>query len=85
MVSSIRDVESSIGDGFKRPTQRELINRPIVRKSIVASQYIQKGDTFSVDNLTTKRPGTGLSPVHWDTLLGTVALKSYQPDELIQW
>ena len=68
MVSSIRDVESSIGDGFKRPTSRELIIGRLSEVNRCISVYPQ-GDTFSVDNLTTKRPGTGLSPVHWDTLL----------------
>jgi N-acetylneuraminate synthase len=84
MVQAIRNIERALGDGIKRPSQSELKNKPIARKSIVASRAIQMGEVFSVDNLTTKRPGTGISPMRWDDIIGTVAHRDYCIDELIQ-
>lgn len=84
MVQAIRNIERALGDGIKRPSQSELKNKPIARKSIVASRAIQMGELFSVDNLTTKRPGTGISPMRWDDIIGTVAHRDYCIDELIQ-
>lgn len=83
MVAAIRAVETALGDGNKRVMPSELSNRAIARKSIVAATAIQAGDTFSADNLTTKRPGTGLSPMAWKQLLGQKASRSYQPDDFI--
>lgn len=85
MVQSIRDIERALGDGIKRPTASERGNLPIVRKSIVARRAIQAGEIFSVDSITAKRPGTGISPMHWDALIGRHASRSYAPDELIEW
>lgn len=84
MIHAIRNIELALGDGLKRPTASELKNRPIARKSIVASSPIRKGEVFSAQNLTVKRPGTGISPMQWDAIIGREATKDFQPDELIQ-
>lgn len=83
MVSAIRNVELAMGDGVKKPTQSEMKNIAVVRKSIVASRYIKKGEIFSEDNLTTKRPGNGISPMRWYEVLGQRAVKDFEEDELI--
>lgn len=83
MVDSIRNIERALGDGIKRPCKSELRNRPIARKSIVASREIMAGELFTVHNLTTKRPGTGVSPMFWDYIIGTVARRAYATDENI--
>jgi sialic acid synthase SpsE len=85
MVQGIRAIELALGDGIKRPTTSEITNLPNVRKSIVAARAIQAGEPFSADNITAKRPGTGISPMHWDALLGRKAMRAYSPDELIEW
>jgi len=85
MVQGIRAIERALGDGIKRPTASERANLPIVRKSLVAMRAIQAGEPFTADNITAKRPGTGISPVHWDALIGRNATRSYAPDELIEW
>ena len=84
MVKAIRNVESSIGNGEKSPSPSEMKNISIVRKSIVARTNICCGDLFTEDNLTTKRPGTGLSPMYWKDLLGKRALRDFKKDELIR-
>ena len=84
MVKAIRNVESSIGNGQKSPSPSEMKNISIVRKSIVARTNICCGDLFTEDNLTTKRPGTGLSPMYWKDLLGKRALRDFKKDELIR-
>lgn len=83
MVAAIRNIEVALGDGIKRPTTGELANRPIVRKSIVASRAIRAGEIFGEDNLTVKRPGTGISPMRWDEFVGRAATRNYAADELI--
>ena len=83
MVAAIRNIEAALGDGIKRPTPSELVNRPIVRKSLVASQNIKAGMAFTSENLTTKRPGTGISAMHWDEFIGRTAARDYTADELI--
>lgn len=85
MVQGIRAIERALGDGIKRPTASERPNLPIVRKSLVASRAIQAGESFSAENITAKRPGTGISPMHWDALIGRNATRAYGPDELIEW
>ena len=85
MVKGIRAVERALGDGIKRPTPSEQRNILTIRKSIVASQKINAGDQYSVENITVKRPGTGISPIHWDALIGRRAQRSYAADELIEW
>jgi N,N'-diacetyllegionaminate synthase len=84
MVRSIRNIQSALGDGRKRPSLSEAKNRNIARKSIVASKSIKKDELFSLENITTKRPGNGISPMRWDEVLGRVASRDYAIDELIE-
>ena len=83
MVQSIRAVEQALGDGVKRPGKNEQQNLIVVRKSIVAARAIKMGEKFTDSNLTTKRPGTGISPMRWDEVVGATAVKSFDADELI--
>lgn len=84
MVSSIRIIESALGDGKKEPSESEKGNICIVRKSIVAKCDIEPGELFTEDNLVTKRPGTGISPMQWDQVLGQKAKRKFSADELIE-
>lgn len=84
MVAAIRNVETALGDGIKRLSQSESRNKLVVRKSLVASRVIKAGEIFTVDNLTTKRPGTGISPMRWDEVIGGVVGRDYSEDELIE-
>lgn len=84
MVAGIRSIEKALGDGNKVITQNEIQNRDVARKSIVASRDIQAGEVFTENNLTAKRPGTGISPMKWDEVIGTKAKQSYVTDDLIQ-
>jgi N,N'-diacetyllegionaminate synthase len=84
LVSSSANVASALGDGHKAPGVAELRNAPIVRKSIVAARSIEAGEAFTEHNLTAKRPGTGLSPMLWDSVVGAVAPRSFQVDEMIE-
>jgi N-acetylneuraminate synthase len=83
MIDAIRNVEVALGDGIKRPSTSELKNKPIARKSLVAVRPIRVGDAFSENNIGTKRPGTGLSPMLWDEIIGRISTKDYAVDELI--
>jgi N,N'-diacetyllegionaminate synthase len=83
MVKSIRNVELALGSDIKRPSKSELPNIQIARKSIVAKTKIKKGDLLTENNITVKRPGEGISPMKWDDILGTEAVKDYQEDELL--
>lgn len=83
MVTAIRNIEVALGDGIKRLTPGEAKNKPVVRKSLVASQPIKAGEMFSVSNITTKRPGTGLSPMRWDEVVGRMASRNFMIDDLI--
>lgn len=83
MVSAIRNIEKALGDGEKRVSASEQQNMSVARKSIVAACEIKKGEPLTEANLTVKRPGTGISPMQWETVIGTVAIKDYQPEELI--
>lgn len=83
MVSSIRNIEQALGSSIKQPTKSELKNKNITRKSIVANINIKKGDILTEENITTKRPGTGLSPMSWYSIIGKQADKDYLEDELI--
>ena len=83
LVDAIRNVEKALGDGNKKPTESELLNRAVARKSIVALKAIKAGELFTEDNLTTKRPGNGISPMRWNEILGTRAKRDYEEDELI--
>jgi len=84
MVTAIRNIEVALGDGIKRLTPSEARNRPVVRKSLVASQAIKAGEVFTVENMTTKRPGTGISPMLFDEMLGKTAQRDFWTDELIE-
>jgi len=84
MVKGIRQVEQSLGSGFKVPSPSEIKNREIARRSIVARTEIKKGEIFSEKNLTTKRPGNGISPMRIDDLIGRDAPRNFGIDELIE-
>ena len=83
MISAIRNIEVALGDGIKRLTPSEARNRPVARKSLVASRAISIGEIFTAENITTKRPGTGISPMRWDELVGQASQKNYNEDDLI--
>ena len=84
MVSGIRHIEKALGSGDKTPSLSERKNIDIVRKSIVAKTEIKAGELFSEENITVKRPGTGVSPMRWLEVLGTLATRDYEIDELIE-
>lgn len=84
MVAAIRNIEIAMGDGIKRLTPSEAKNKPIARKSLVASKTIRSGEVFSAENITTKRPGTGISPMRWDEIIGSIAPRDFAEDELIE-
>ena len=83
MVEGIRNVERALGDGVKRPSPSELKNKPIARKSLVAIRPISTGEAFSAENMSAKRPGTGMSPMLWDEIVGRTATKDFAVDEQI--
>lgn len=82
MVEKIHNIEIALGDGVKKPQKSEIENL-IVRKSIVASRDIRKGEVFTEENLTTRRPGIGISPMKWDKVLGLAAQRDYKNGERI--
>ncbi|MEZ8825291.1 N-acetylneuraminate synthase [Vibrio amylolyticus] len=84
MVSGIREINACLGDGLKGPRPSEIKNMSIARKSIVAKETILKGDKFSDQNLTIKRPGTGISPLHYWDLIGKTSKSEIRPDELVK-
>lgn len=84
MVSAIRNIEMAMGDGVKRLTASEARNKPVARKSLVASKAIKAGELFTPENITTKRPGTGISPMSWDAIIGCKAARDFAVDELIE-
>lgn len=84
MVTAIRNIEVALGDSIKRPTPSEAPNRSAARKSLVAARSIRAGETFTASNLATKRPGTGISPMRWDDVLGRKAPRDFAPDDLIE-
>lgn len=84
MVSSIRHIEKALGSGDKTPSQSEKKNITVARKSIVAKIDIKMGDVLTEDNITVKRPGTGISPMKWHKVIGTKAVRDFQEDELIE-
>ncbi|MDC3356334.1 N-acetylneuraminate synthase [Candidatus Pelagibacter ubique] len=83
MVMAIRNIELALGGSVKKPSKSEIKNMKIARKSIVAKTKIKKDDILNEKNLTVKRPGTGISPMKWDEVMGTKAIKDYNADELI--
>lgn len=84
MVAAIRNIETALGDGIKRLTPSEAKNKPVARKSLVASRAIKAGEVFTAENLTTKRPGNGISAMRWDEFLGNKAQRDFAADELIE-
>ncbi len=84
MVQGIREIELALGDGIKQTSASEAKNKPIARKSIVANCAIKKGEILSESNLYTKRPAGGISPMEWDKVIGTKAVRDFEPDEMIE-
>lgn len=84
MVKAIRNIEIALGNGKKSPSESEKKNISIARKSIVAKRAILEGEIFSEDNLTAKRPGTGISPMRWNDIIGQKAKRNFDADELIE-
>ncbi len=84
MVRAVRNIETAMGDGTKKPSESEKKNIEVARKSIVAKRPIRKGEAFSEDNLTTKRPGSGISPMRWNEIVGKTAVRDFTEDELIE-
>jgi N,N'-diacetyllegionaminate synthase len=83
MIAAIRNIEKALGNGIKEPSPSEMKNKPIARKSIVANKSIKKGELFSEQNITIKRPGNGICPMLWDEYVGKKATKDYNEDDLI--
>ena len=84
MVSAIRNIEQALGTGHKQISESERKNMEIARKSIVAACAVRKGDVFTEENLTVKRPGTGISPMRWNDVIGKVATRDYEEEDLIE-
>lgn len=84
MAEGIRHVEAALGDGVKHVTDSERPNMEIARKSIVAVKPIRKGETLTEENIYVKRPGNGISPMRWDEVVGSGAVRDFAPDELIE-
>ena len=84
MIRSIRNVEMAMGSGKKAPSESEKKNIAIARKSIIAARDIMKGEMLTEDNLTTKRPGNGISPMRWSEVIGTFAVRDFTEDEMIE-
>ena len=84
MAESIRHIESALGDGIKQPAESEKKNMAIARKSIIAKRDIKAGEVFTEENLTVKRPGNGISPMRWFEVIGKVAIRDFEEDELIE-
>ncbi|MEG1300037.1 MAG: N-acetylneuraminate synthase [Erysipelotrichaceae bacterium] len=83
MIREVRNIEEALGSDNKVVSKSEKKNISVVRKSIVANKKILKGEILTAENITTKRPGTGLSPMKWYEVLGTKAIKNFEVDELI--
>ena len=84
MVDAIRNVEEAIGSAEKHATASETPNKEVARKSIVAARAIAKGEVLTEENITVKRPGNGISPMLWDSVIGTKAKRDFIYDELIE-
>ncbi len=83
MVLRIRNIEKALGNGKKEPSKSEFKNLGVARKSIVADRKIKKGEIFTEDNITCKRPGNGISPMKWEEVIGKIAVKDFDEDEMI--
>jgi N,N'-diacetyllegionaminate synthase len=84
MIRGIRNVEAALGDGVKRVAESEALNRKLVRKSLVAAVAIRAGELLTAENVAAKRPGTGISPMLWDDVMGRTAPRAFAPDEMIE-
>jgi N,N'-diacetyllegionaminate synthase len=84
MVTSIRNIELAVGTGEKKPVKSEQRNMMVARKSIIANRNIKKGEVFTENNLTVKRPGNGISPMKWFEVIGRKAVRDFEEDELIE-
>ena len=84
MVKAIRNIEKALGSGIKQPSHSELKNKSVARKSIIAVKSIKKGEVFTSENITAKRPGIGISPLEWDRVIGSKALRNFDEDEIIE-
>jgi len=84
MVQAVRHITQALGDGIKKPSKSEAKNMVIARKSIVAIQPIKLGELFSTENISVKRPGSGISPMRWDEVIGKKASRDFALDELIE-
>jgi N,N'-diacetyllegionaminate synthase len=85
MVRAIRHIESAMGDEKKQPSPSETKNMAVARKSIVAARAIQKGEAFSLENITAKRPGNGISPMRIPEFLNRIAIRDFLKDEIIEY
>ncbi len=85
MVKAIRNIEKALGDGQKHVTKSEEKNKAIARKSIVAKKPIKKGEVYSEDNLTVKRPADGISPMRWYDVLGKIAPQDFEEDQPVSY
>lgn len=83
LVNAVRRTETALGDGRKHAAAAERPNIAVARKSIVAARPIKAGERLTEENITVKRPGNGISPMLWDTVLGTKAVRDFESDELI--
>ena len=84
LVDGIRKIETALGTAEKHPSACEMKNRAVARKSIVAARVVKAGELFSAENLTTKRPGSGISPMRWNEVIGQRAARDFSEDELIE-
>ena len=84
MISAVRNAEEALGTGEKIPSASECKNKEVARKSIVAKKRIKKGELFTESNITTKRPGTGISPMKWKDIIGTASEYDFEEDDLIK-
>jgi len=84
MVRGIRQIERALGDGIKKPTESELENILLARRSIVASKDIKEGEVFSEENITVKSPAGGISPMEWDSVIGGTAVRNFREDSFIE-
>ena len=84
MVKGIRNIEKALGSGVKEPSPSEKKNIAVARKSIVAKRAIARGETLTEENVTVKRPGSGISPMKWNEVLGTAAVRDFAEDEMIE-
>ena len=84
MVTAVRHIEEAMGNGEKTVSPSEAKNRTIARKSLVARRAIARGEVFTEENLTAKRPGGGVSPMHWFEVLGLRAVRNFREDEMIE-